>query len=154
MLGVVPSDQRLEPGDRLARGIDRGLVDELQLLFLERDPKVGFHQLPLARGLVHLGSEEAEASLARSLGGIERKVGVAHQIVRSAIVIVRCDNPDRRSDRHRRSVDRVRPRQAVDYALGDARQLVLGRGRRKHHLEFVAAEAADLAEIADDVAQP
>jgi hypothetical protein len=73
VLGMVPADQRLEPGHRLARGVDAGLVDDPQLALLERDAKVRFHQLPLARGFVHLRREKAEAALAGRLGGVERK---------------------------------------------------------------------------------
>ena len=40
VLGMIPADQRLEAGDRLARSIDLRLVDDPQLAFLERDAKV------------------------------------------------------------------------------------------------------------------
>ena len=69
-----------------------GWIDHPQLAFLERDAQVQFHQLPLARGLVHLRREEAEAALAGGLGRVKREVGVAHQIVGRAVVIVRRDD--------------------------------------------------------------
>ena len=125
LLRMVPADQRLEPGHRLARSVDAGLEDDPQLALLERNAQVRFHQLPLARRLVHFGSEEAEAALARRLGGVERKVGVAHQVVGGAIVIVGRDDADGRADRNGGSVDRVGPRKAVDDALRQLRQLVL-----------------------------
>ena len=101
MLGMIPADQRLEPGDRLARGVDAGLENDPQLALLERDAQVRFHQLPLARRLVHLGLEEAEAALACRLGRIERKVGVAHQVVGGAVVVIGRDDADRCTDRNR-----------------------------------------------------
>ena len=67
-----------------------------------------------SRAASHFGSEEAEAPLPRRLGGVERKVRVAHQVVGRPIVIVGRDDAHGRADRNDGSVDRVRPRQAVD----------------------------------------
>ncbi len=152
-LRMFPADQGLEPGHLFARGVDAGLVDEVQLSVLERDPEVRFHQLPLARGVVHLGLEEAEAALAGGLGGIKCEVGVAHQVVGGAVVIIRRHDSHRCADRHGSAVERVGPRQAVDDPLRQLRQLGLVRGGGKHDLELVAAEASDLSRLADHVAE-
>ena len=153
-VGVVPADQRLEAQHLFARGIDARLEHDAKLAFLKRDSKVGFHQRALARRFVHLGREEAVAALAGGLGGVEREIGVAHQIIRRAVVIVGGDDPDRRADRHHRPVDRVGPRQAVDDPLRQPREILLRRCLRNDDLELVAAEAADLARCADNVAKP
>ena len=150
---MLPADQGLEARHRLARGVDARLVEQAELVVLERDAEVGLHELTLARGIMHLGLEEAEATLARGLGGVERQVGVAHQVVGRAVVIVGRDDADRGADRHRGAVDRVGARQAVDNALRELGQLGLVGGGGKHDLELVAAEATDLARLADDIAE-
>ena len=151
---MVPPDQRLETGDVLAGSIDAWLIGEPQLAPLERDAQVRFHELPHARGLVHLRREEAVAALAGGLRGVERKIGVAHQVVRSAVVIVGGNYADRCADRHRSAADGVRPRQAVDDALRQLRQVRLGGHARHNDLEFVAAEPADLSPVTHFVGQP
>ena len=151
---MVPPDQRLETGDVLAGSIDAWLIGEPQLAPLERDAQVRFHELPHARGLVHLGREEPEAALAGGLGGVEREVGVAHQIVGGAIVIVRSDDADGGADRHRGAADGVRARQAVDDALRELRQIRLRGHARHNHLEFVTAKPPDLSTSTHFVGQP
>ena len=121
---------------------------------LERDAQIRFHQLPIARRFVHFRREEAVAALARRLGRVKRKVGVAHQIVGGAVVIVGGDDSDRRADRYRGAVDGVGPRQAVDDALRELGQVGLGGHCGQHDLELVAAQAPDLPLVADFVGQP
>ena len=153
VLRVVPADQRFEARHVLGRSVDARLVDDAQLFFLDRHAKIGFHHLPFARRLMHFRREETEAPLARRLRGVKRQVGITHEIVRRAVVVVGGDDADRSADRHCVAVDRVRPRQAVDDALREFRQVFLVGGRGQHNFEFVTAEAADLSRLADHVAQ-
>ena len=152
---MVPAHQGFEPRHGLARSVDAGLEDDPQLPLFERNAQVRFDPLPLARSLVHLGSEEAEAPLPGRLCGVERKVGVAHQVVGGAIVIVGGDDAHGRADRNGGSVDRVGPRKAVDDALRQRRRARPGAEvAGQNDLELVAAEPADLPRFANHVAKP
>ena len=50
---VSPADQRLEPGQGLAVGLDQRLVENLELLLGQRDPQIRFHFAALADIGIH-----------------------------------------------------------------------------------------------------
>ena len=91
---MVPADQRLERADAVVLEVEQGLVVELELAALEREPQVGFELPPLLRSLVEAFLEEGVGAAARFLGAIEREVGVAQKRLAVAAVVGSDRDPD------------------------------------------------------------
>ena len=80
-LGVLPADQRLEPGDLAAAQADDRLVVEDQLVAFERVAQLALDLEPAQGAGPHLGVEELAARAAAFLGPVHGGVGVADQQV-------------------------------------------------------------------------
>ena len=77
--GIVPAQQRLEPRQPLGRGVDDGLVIELQLAAIERLAQRDLEHAALLRIDVQLrliGVEDAAAGILRP---VQRQIGRANQ---------------------------------------------------------------------------
>ena len=81
-LRVLPADQRLHAVDPAALQIDDRLVEERQLLPLDRGPERGLEVEPLADVGIHPRLVRLRATLAVPLGGVHRHVRVPKQVVR------------------------------------------------------------------------
>ena len=82
------------------------------------------------------------------LGRVEREVGVAHQGIGAGPARVADGDSDRCADRHLVALDHVRARDLLDEGAGERLEQADVDHARKHRLELVAAEAADLAVLA------
>ena len=88
------------------------------------------------------------------LRGVEREVGVADERVGARAARVADGDPDRRADRHLMAFDHVGARDLLDQRSGERFEQADVDRAGQHRLEFVAAEAADLAVIAHHRFQP
>ena len=80
-----------------------------------------------------------------SLGGVQREIGVADQGIGAGAARIADRNADRGTDRHLVTLDRVGARHLLDQGFGERfEQAGLDRSGQ-NGLEFVAAEAPDLA---------
>ena len=151
---MVPAHQRLEAADILAGGADDRLVGDPQLAAVERLAQVVLQHLPV-RGLgVHRLFVEAMLAAPGRLGGVERQIGVADHRVGAGAARVADGDADRGADRHLVALDRVGARHLLDQGLGKRFQQAGLDDARQHRLEFVAAQASDLAVVAHDGLQP
>ena len=153
-VGWLPADQRFEARDLLACGVDDRLVVNRELAALDRLAEVVFEDLALGRLAVHRRLVEAMLAAARRLGRIEREVGVADQRVGAGAAGVADGDADRGADRDLVAFDRIGPRDLLDQRPGERLQKADVDRAGKHRLEFVAAEAADLAVVAHHRLQP
>ena len=79
-LGVVPADERLDPGHRAGRERHDRLVDDAELAELDGRLELRAELVPLADRGVHARVEHREAGLAVGLGQVHRHVGVADEV--------------------------------------------------------------------------
>ena len=136
--------------------LDHRLVDDAQLVALERAPQLGLGAQPREHALAQHVVEQLEAAAAALLGAVHRRVGVAHQ---------------RRRCRGRRSLGHRDPDRRGDEVLAGAqhdrlrvtawatRSATLDRVVRAvellaHDQELVAAEPRDGVRRPDRVVQP
>ena len=149
---VLPAQQRLDAGDRA--GLERAdrLVDEEELVAIERGAQVELELPVIEHGRVHLGREHDVAVLAGRLRLVQRDVGVAQQLARCAAVADR--DADARGHRDRGAGELERLAQHLEQTFGDE----LGRGTvgvaLGEHDELVAAEPADRLAAAEHGFEP
>ena len=105
-----PAGQRLEAGDLAGLEVDQRLVEQLQLVLVERPAKLGLDREAAPRGARFLGL--IDLRLARRLGLLDRELGVAEQLLA------------RPARLHQRDADRAFD---ADLKLGQLE-------RRRHHL--------------------
>ena len=139
--GTGPAHERLEAADVRRGQLDDRLVDEREVVALDRLAQLGLERQALDRRGVHVRVEDLIAAAAGRLGAIHRDVGVAQQFVHGGVWRAAEHDADtrRRVDLVAVQADRIaeRPLQA----LGDEAHLV-GRGETlDQHRELVAAEA-------------
>ena len=95
--GVPPTDERLDVQDGAAWKAEDRLVEQKELLLLDRRVEPTLELEPIFELGVHARLEQRITVLASRLGGIEREVGVAQQIFRARVLADR--DPDARGDR-------------------------------------------------------
>ena len=79
---MAPAHQRFGAADRAGLEIDRRLVEQLELVLVERVAQLGFDRRSLDRRRFHVGAIEADAVAAGVLGVIHRRVGAHDQRLR------------------------------------------------------------------------
>src|SRR4051812_39373389 len=89
---MPPAQQRLERADAVLLEIEQGLVEELELAALEREPEIGLQLPPLLRALVEAFLEECISPATCLLGAVEREIRAAEQ--RAAVLSVLRGNGD------------------------------------------------------------
>ena len=81
-LRVVPANQRFEPGQPPVRQRHDGLVEQNELVPLDRAPHVALQPQHQQRFRPHFRREGKAAAAALRLGLMQRRAGMAQQIVR------------------------------------------------------------------------
>ena len=151
---MAPAQQRLE-ADHLAlpeAEADDRLVVQFEFVLLDRASKVDLQAASALRLLVHLRAKEGEGAAPGRLRGIQRHVGLLHQIVGVGAVVRRQHQADARADHDLVAVDLERHRQHTHQPL---RQAARGAGLRTAALddgELVAAQARDQIVVAQALA--
>ncbi len=137
---VVPAQQRLERPEPPGPELHHRLVEEPELIALERVSEVGEHLQPRLRPGPHRDVEELVVRRASGLGVVHGDVGVPEQILRALVGRLPERRPDARRDEelppqqhHRRSERPLDPAsRALD--IGGAGDLL------EQHRELVPAE--------------
>ena len=80
-LRVEPADQRLDARDLAALELDHRLIEEPELVVLQRALQRGLQLQPLQRGVVHRGLEQLIPVLALLLREVHRDVGVPQELL-------------------------------------------------------------------------
>ena len=106
-----PAQQRFGADDAGAVGRHDRLVMHVERLVLERAPQLLFEEAAVVELDIHRRLEMRDAAALLLLGGAEREVGPAHQLVARLRVARRVSKPRRDADLHRLLVDPERPRQ-------------------------------------------
>ena len=76
---ALPAHQRLQPADARRRQLHDRLIEDRELVALDRAAQLGLERQALQRGGVHVRVEQLVAAAARGLGAIHRDVRVAKQ---------------------------------------------------------------------------
>ena len=79
-LGMVPAHQRLEAGDRAVLQPHDRLVEDRDLVALERAAQIGFHREPVVLARAHRRLEHLDAVAADALAVIHRKLGILQHV--------------------------------------------------------------------------
>ena len=96
-LGMVPARQRLEAGDGAVLQPHDRLIEDSDLVALERPAQLGFQRQPVGLARAHRRLEHFDAVAADALGVIHRKLGVLEHLV--GAVRLRCRRAQCRSRR-------------------------------------------------------
>ena len=83
-LRMIPARQRLEAGDRAILQAHDRLVEDGDLLALERAAQLGFQRQPVGLARPHRRLEQLDAVAADALGVIHRKLGVLEHLFGAA----------------------------------------------------------------------
>ena len=83
--GTRPAHERLEAADLRRGQLDDRLVDEREVVALDRLAQLGLERQALHRRGVHVRVEDLIAAAARRLGAIHGDVGVAQQFVHGGV---------------------------------------------------------------------
>ena len=143
MARVAPAHERLDGDDAAQVEVDERLVEELELVALERVPQVLLELEALHHALAHVAVEELEARAAVVLGAVHGDVGVAHDRLGGVAAAVGDRDADRRVDEQGPVVDRDRHRDRVEQPLGDLDRTALAGQALAQHGELVSAHARE-----------
>ena len=143
-LRVVPPHERLGAARASAVDVDDGLVEDDELVPVDRAAQLAGDREAALRFFVHRGLEQHVARLAVALRDVHRGVGVAQEIVR----VVRVGAADRDADADARTSTWSSPTvsgswNAVLHAIGDLVDLRRDVDVLDQQRELVATEAGD-----------
>ena len=105
---MFPADQRFKAGDDVGLCGNNRLIGNPHLPIDQRITQVFLQHAAVFGSLQQVARIETETTAARSLGGIERKVGAADQILARLPVKGADRNADRRADDAAAAIDRIR----------------------------------------------
>src|SRR5262245_41370595 len=91
---MAPANQRLGAQKLAVAEANLRLIEQLELIALEREAKLRFQQQPCLDLVPDLAREDDMPATAIRLGSIEREVGVAEQLVRRCAMIRIEGDPD------------------------------------------------------------
>jgi hypothetical protein len=151
---MFPAHERLERDDLVAFRADDRLIVHLQLAPGERVTQVLLDLAPLLRAVLEVVRIEAVLAPPAPFRRIKRKVGALDQVRRLDAVVRRDRHAYRSADDRATPVERIGLRNHLDDPLRELTQFPAIVDVGKDHLEFVAAETADLASPADDLFEP
>ena len=93
--GMAPAHQCLDAGDAAGGDFDLRLIDEEQLVLLERAPQFGFELQPFHRARAHVFAVDDAAVAARGLRFVQREARGAQQLVAETAVVRKDRDADR-----------------------------------------------------------
>ena len=146
-LGVMPAQQRLEAGHLPALNVDHGLVEQRELVALERLVEIKREQPARLQFRIHLRHEQAESAPSVRLGAVHGDVRLAQERIGVAPVGGRDCHPDAGADGRAVAIAIVGPAELAHDAGREACRLLGAVQRDLHHGELVAAEAGDEVRI-------
>ncbi|MEZ5121860.1 MAG: hypothetical protein R2736_09830 [Solirubrobacterales bacterium] len=124
--------------------LDDGLVEDHELVMVDRAAEVGFGVQALEGLALQVCVEDLDAAAAGGLGAVHGGVGFLQQSARGARLVVGAVNrdADREADGHRSRVDAHGCLELVLHPIDQPQKLMVGASFEQRD-ELVAAEAAD-----------
>ena len=121
-LRMVPARQRLEAGDGAVLEPDDRLIEDGDLLALERPPQIGLDRQAVGLARAHGGLEHLDAIAADALGVIHREFGVLeHLLAALRLACRRASMPIEPVRKISRSLKVIGARSVRRSVLGEAR---------------------------------
>ena len=152
-LGMAPADQRLEPHDLPAVERDLRLVDQLELVLLERAPQMLLAHHLLEHPHVQRRVVQLQAVAATLLGAVERHVGALQQLIRAHAVAGIEADADARGDVQLVAVDVEGRADRLEDLLRRLDRVLGASQAAQDEDELVAAHAGDGVLVAHAGAQ-
>ena len=152
-LGMLPAQQRLDADDEAALEVDGRLVDDAQLVAVERAAQRGLDVEAFDERRAHAFVVDLVARPASLLREVHGGVGVADHRFGFGVGVGERDADAHRRE-HLRRLDGERLVHRAIGALGDGDGVVLGHELVAQDHELVAAEAGDGVARAKRIAQP
>jgi hypothetical protein len=145
---MLPAHQRLEGVDHAGLQVHPRLVEQAQLLPLDRAPQALLHRQALVGELVHLGGEELEGVAPLGLGAVHRRVRVLEQRLHVRAVLRMRLMPGAAGDVQLAAAHLHRLAHLADDAAHGAEDHVLARLVVQDQHELVAAQARHRVAVA------
>ena len=140
--GMIPAHERLDAGDLARLQQDDRLIEQRELVAVDRVAQIGLELEPLHRLGVHARFVAAVLSLPALLRDVHRHVRVAQQVARG-VIRVRDGDPDARGREHFLPLEMERVPHQLEHALDDGHGRIVVRRILDEDRELVAAEARD-----------
>lgn len=140
---MIPAQERLGRNAASGREVDDRLVDEMQLIGADRPAQARFDCHVAREAGVHRFVEYHGARPSRTLRLVHGKIGVAHDCLAAAAVLVAHDDADAGGRVHFAAEDRADGRQRVHQPLRHHHGRRGGLDIVDEDQEFIPAEAAD-----------
>ena len=118
---MVPARQRLEAGDGAVVEPHDRLVEDGDLVALDRAAQIGFDRQPVGLARAHRRLEHFDAVAAAALGVIHRELGVLEHLFAALRLAVAERHADRAGQENLAVVERDRRAQRAADGFGDAR---------------------------------
>ena len=141
-LRMVPARQRLEARDRAVLQPHDRLVEDGDLLALQRAAQLGFQRQAVGLARAHRRLEHLDAVAADALGVIHRELGVLEHLLGAVRLAVAERKPDRGGEEDLAVVEGDRRAQRAADGLGEGDQPGRVALRQHDHGELVAGRAA------------
>ena len=151
--GVVPAQERLDRDDAVGVEVEHRLVDEVELVLVDRGAQLLDEDHALERGVDHAVLVDAVLAAAGVLGGVHRDVGVAQQRLGALGVGGGERDADAGAGGDAVLAERDRAGERVEQALGRALGVREVGDVLEQDGELVAAQAGDGVLGADGLAQ-
>ena len=139
-LGMVPARQRLEAGDRAVLEPHDRLIEDRDLLALERAAQVRFERQAVGLARAHRRLEHLDAVAADALGVIHRELGVLEHLLGAVRLAVGKRDADRGGEEDLAVVERDRRAQRAAQRLGEGDDALRLPLRQQDQRELVAGE--------------
>ena len=140
---MLPADQRLDSDDPALGDGHHGLVDEPELVVVERGAKLGLHGHPFEQASPHSLVEDLDTTVAGGLGAVHRGVRVSEDRRRGGVAVIDDHHPGADRDPVLIAADRHRLTACLRDPAGDGHGVGLGGQVLAEDHELVAAEPGD-----------
>ena len=154
LLGMAPADQRLEADDAAAAEVVDRLVEQEELTLGERRVQLGLEHGAALDDRAHVRVEQRVSILSGGLGGDERQLCVAQQVVGGGVATEGDADAGGEDEARAEAVELDRFVQRLDHSLGERVQAHAAGRRFDEHDELVAVEPAHGVSRAHHFEQP
>ena len=148
-LGVLPADQRLDPGQRAGPDRNLWLVEQQQLVAVERPAKAAPRTIRSVAGRAPTSETNARLLPPDSFAAVHRDVGVLEQGRRILAVVGKHRDPDACAESALLPVQHERLGQRFQQAQPEFIDVDLIRDVFGEHDELVAAQPGDRVGVPD-----
>ena len=139
-LGMIPARQRLEAGDRAVLEPHDRLIEDRDLVALERAPQLRFERQPIGLARPHRRLEQLDAVAADALGVIHRELGVLEHLLGAVRLAVAERNAHRSGEEDLAVVEGDGRAQSFAQRLGESDDALGLPLRQQNERELVAGQ--------------